>query len=243
MSALAKCKGQPGCPSISTPVIFSIGGYLYSLEPWSWLESQSTAESMAAEVAVWDTKYGADGIDLDIETGAGNSQTAGNNLVAFAKKVRELNPKLLITQPVFGYPQVTAENTMVNNGFTKNGQTNNLIDSIGIMEYSGLTSLQYVEDYGNATNEWDGFPITVNVPYDRILAGIEGSASSSTIQQMAQDVNQEEIGGFIVWFGSVKDMTRGGKMAFSYNGGDDATKTMSSNGDAWQKAKNTMAGC
>ena len=239
MAALAKCKGSPGCPAASTPVIFSIGGYSYSLKSWPWLESQSAAEAMAAEVASWDTKYGADGIDLDIESGpSGNSQSQANNLVAFAKKLRELNPKLLITQPVFGYPQVTAENTMVNNGWTKNGQSNDLIDSIGIMVYSGLNSLQYVKDYGNATSEWDGFPIQVDVPYPKILAGIQGSAGDSVIEEMANSVVSEGIGGFMVWFASVKDMTRGGVDAFSY-GAMDASKVKSA---AWATALKTMTG-
>ena len=52
MAALAKCKGQPGCPLISTKVIFSIGGYAYSSRGVPWLQSQSAAESMAAKVAV-----------------------------------------------------------------------------------------------------------------------------------------------------------------------------------------------
>ena len=52
MANLAKCKGNPGCPPKSTPVIFSIGGEAYSNKQWSWLETQSAAESMAAEVAV-----------------------------------------------------------------------------------------------------------------------------------------------------------------------------------------------
>eukprot|EP00487_Bulimina_marginata_P001097 TRINITY_DN12290_c0_g1_i1.p1 TRINITY_DN12290_c0_g1~~TRINITY_DN12290_c0_g1_i1.p1 ORF type:complete len:110 (+),score=10.34 TRINITY_DN12290_c0_g1_i1:182-511(+) len=102
----------------------------------------------------------ADGIDLDIE-----EQQEAHNLQpiisGFCQEIEAVNPKLLITQPVYGYPQVTAENTMVNQGFTKNGGTNNLIDSVGIMVYNGLGSLQYVKDYGNGTSQWDGFPIQV----------------------------------------------------------------------------------
>eukprot|EP00483_Globobulimina_turgida_P012447 UN12470 len=210
MANLAKCKGQSGCPSSSTPVIFSIGGESYSNRAWSWLSSQSAAESMAEEVAQWSSKYGADGIDLDIEGSAGGSQSAANNLVAFAKKLRSLNPKMLITQPVYGYPQITAENTMVNQGFTASGGYNNLIDSVGIMVYSDLNSLTYVKDYGNATSEWDGFPITVNVPYSRILTGIQGAASSSTIQSMANSIVQQRLGGFMVWFAFIMDKTNGG---------------------------------
>ena len=52
MANLAKCKGQSGCPNASVPVLFSIGGEAYSTKEWPWLESQSAAESMAAEVAV-----------------------------------------------------------------------------------------------------------------------------------------------------------------------------------------------
>ena len=141
---------------------------------------------------------------------------------------------------VIGYPQITAENTMVNEGFTKNGGTNDLIDSVGLMVYNGLESLQYVKDYGNATSEWDGFPITVNVPYANILPGVQGSASSSVIGQMASSVKSEGLGGFMVWFASVMDKTRG-KNAFAY-GSMDATKTMSSNGAAWAAAIKTMSG-
>eukprot|EP01084_Bolivina_argentea_P051239 94253_1 len=95
MASLAKCKGKAGCPPVTTPVIFSIGGEAYSHSTWSWLESTSAAEAMAVEVATWDTKYGADGVDLDIESPAGNTQISGQSLVAFAKKLRSLNPDLI----------------------------------------------------------------------------------------------------------------------------------------------------
>ena len=164
---------------------------------------------------------------MDIEGPAGNSKTQADNLVLFAKKLRQLNSKMIITQPVYGYPQVTAENEMVNEGFTKDGQSNDLVDSVGLMVYSGLTSLQYVRNYGN-----------MNVPYDRILPGIEGSASASVIQKMAESVKAQQLGGFMVWFASVMDKTRG-ENAFAY-GSMDATKSMASNGDAWAKAMGTM---
>eukprot|EP01084_Bolivina_argentea_P229092 386738_1 len=240
MSNLAKCKGKPGCPPTNTPVIFSIGGESYSNKQWPWLASQSAAESMAAEVAQWDTKYGADGIDLDIETGAGNSQASGDNLVAFAKKLRSLNPNMIITQPVYGFPQVTAENTMVNQGFTKDSKSLGLIDSIGIMEYNGVESLQYVKDYGNATSEWQGFPITVNVPYSDILAGINGNAGSSAIMQMANSIVSQGLGGMMIWLSSVWDATRN-QAAFTYGGGAmDATKTNTTTGSAWAQALKYM---
>ena len=49
-------------------------GYAYSLapNPWAWLTSQEAAEAMAEEVATWRELYNVDGIDLDIEAGAGD---------------------------------------------------------------------------------------------------------------------------------------------------------------------------
>jgi hypothetical protein len=51
-----------------------IGGYVYSLKenPWEWLTSKEAAESMAERVAEWPNKYNCDGINLDLEDGAGN---------------------------------------------------------------------------------------------------------------------------------------------------------------------------
>ena len=127
---------------------------------------------------------------------------------------------------------------MVNQGFTKDGNSLGLVDSVGLMVYNGLESLQYVKDYGNATSEWIGFPITVDVPYKDILCGIQGSAASSTIQQMANDIVSEGLGGMMVWFASVYDATRD-KPAFAY-GSMDATKYNTTTGTAWAKAMKTM---
>eukprot|EP00486_Rosalina_sp_Unknown_P001628 CAMPEP_0201565370 /NCGR_PEP_ID=MMETSP0190_2-20130828/4449_1 /ASSEMBLY_ACC=CAM_ASM_000263 /TAXON_ID=37353 /ORGANISM="Rosalina sp." /LENGTH=317 /DNA_ID=CAMNT_0047982767 /DNA_START=25 /DNA_END=978 /DNA_ORIENTATION=+ len=240
MANLAKCKGQTGCPTNDTKVIFSVGGEAYSKHAWSWLKNTSTAEAMAAEVASWDTKYGADGIDLDIEGAAGNAANAGPHLQHFADKLKELNPDFLITQPVYGYPQIGAENWMVNHGYAKNGSewvSNGMIDSIGIMEYNDLESLQYVKDYADATNEWQGFPIHVDVPKKYILPGIQGNAGAGTIQSMANDVNSQKLGGFMVWFASVYDKTRN-KPALSY-GNMDASHAKSTE---WAKALATMLG-
>jgi hypothetical protein len=86
------------------------GGYSYSqgsYNPWPWLTSRSAAEDMAAQVAQWPSKYGCDGIDLDIETGAGDTAEAGPNLVAFVARLKALRPDIHVSQPVFGYPQVS----------------------------------------------------------------------------------------------------------------------------------------
>ena len=71
---------------------FNISGYAYSLapNPWAWLTSQEAAEAMAEEVATWRELYNIDGIDLDIEAGAGD------------RKVRNMRKNLLFT--LFSWP-------------------------------------------------------------------------------------------------------------------------------------------
>jgi len=236
-SNLAKCQGQSGCPTNEQLIIFSIGGASYSDSPWPWLATQSAAESMAIEVSTWPSKYNCDGVDLDIEGTAGGTNTAGDNLIAFAKKLKSINSDIIITQPVYGYPQIDAEIDIVNAAWTTNGQSNGILDSIGIMVYQDLESLQYVKDYANATSEWQGFPITVDVPTQSILTGIQGTATSA-IMEMANDVISENLGGMMVWFGSVYDETHG-KNAFSY-GSDDATSMQSQTGQDWIDALQLM---
>ena len=70
--------------------IFLVGGYAYSskIKPWHWLESREAAEAMAERVATWPQKYGIDGIDLDLEDGAGDTPKAGPNMIHFVKKLR-----------------------------------------------------------------------------------------------------------------------------------------------------------
>jgi chitinase len=81
-------------------------GYSQKYNPWTWLTSQKSAEAMAVEVAKWPSLYGCDGIDLDIENGAGEQQAAGPNMMFFIKKLRQLVPKIIISQPTYGFPQV-----------------------------------------------------------------------------------------------------------------------------------------
>ena len=71
-----------------TLVIFAIGGYAYSLapNPWAWLTSQEAAERMAEEVATWRDLYNIDGIDLDIEAGAGDQEVINKAAAADAFK-------------------------------------------------------------------------------------------------------------------------------------------------------------
>ena len=90
------------------PCVCLIGGYAYSVQinPWPWLTSKGAAEAMAEKVAEWPELYGCDGIDLDIEDGAGDAKGAGPNMIHFIRKLRELNPKMIIGQPTYGFPAV-----------------------------------------------------------------------------------------------------------------------------------------
>ena len=114
---LARSRGsdKPGSVPKDTVIMFAIGGYAYSIKPnpWHWLESKEAAEKMAEKVAKWPEIYGIDGIDLDLEEGAGAHKKAGVNMVHFIKKLRTLVPKIIISQPVYGYPQVNSFSGLV----------------------------------------------------------------------------------------------------------------------------------
>ena len=43
---------------------------------------------MAERVAEWPERYGIDGIDLDLEDGAGDTPKAGPNMIHFVRKLR-----------------------------------------------------------------------------------------------------------------------------------------------------------
>lgn len=233
---LAKCRGQSGCPTQDQRVIFSFGGESYSNSVWPWLASQSAAESMAQTVSQWPSQYGCDGIDIDIEGTAGNDPTSATNIMYFVQKLKSLNPNMIITLPVYGFPQVAATDNLVNMAFAP-GNNQTYIDSVGIMVYQDTESLTYVSDYADATSKWYGFPITVDVPSKYILAGLQGSASDSVISEMGSSVLSENLGGLMMWFASVWDDTRNQK-AFTY-GGDDASSAQSSQ---WQNNMNSING-
>ena len=235
MTTLGKCKGQKGCSPSGTLVIFSVGGESYSNQQWPFLATREAAEAMAQHVAQWSALHGADGIDIDIEGTAGSSAQAAANLQAFASKLRQLNPSLIVTLPVYGYPQIAAENQMVNSGFTNasgSWKSTGLVDTVGIMVYQDLEAFQYVKDYANGTGQWDGFPITVNVPTPHIMVGVQGGASPATVKALAAAVVTNKVRGFMVWFASVFDATRN-QSALQYGSFGDASTTKSS---SWAKA-------
>ena len=245
---LANCRGSSGCPSREQLIIFSIGGQVYGEKPWPFLATSEAAQAAAQKVAGWFSTYNIDGIDLDIEGSAGDSTNDASNAIVFVNALKEkLNSARnvtnnIITLPVYGYPQITAENELVNECFDKGGSGGcyGNIDTVGIMVYNDLESLQYVPDYANATNEWQGFPITVDVPSSDIIAGLEGTASSDIINQMAESVVSENLAGIMVWYASVYDTTRN-KVGLQYGGGtSDASTMQNETGQAWAQALKTM---
>jgi len=165
--------------------------------------SQESAEAMAVEVASWFDKYNVDGIDLDIEEGAGSRGEAGPNMIHFVRKLRELKPEAIIGQPTYGYPQVQAEIDVINASWNTDSTSNNLADSVGLMVYEGTESLRYVKNYAQGAEQWEGFPITVNVATKAILLGCKGETSSRDIMTLAEEVVKQDLLGIMVWYASV----------------------------------------
>lgn len=208
---LAATRGSdaPGSVPANTIIMFAIGGYAYSIKPnpWDWLTSKEAAELMAEKVAKWPALYGCDGIDLDLEEGAGAKPEAGKNMVHFIRRLRELQPNIIISQPTYGYPQVQAEIDVINASWDENGDTPEpkLADSIGLMVYEGTQALNYVKNYADGSNRWEGFPIHVNAPTNTILLGAKGQASSRDILKLANAAVDQDLLGIMVWYASVKN--------------------------------------
>ena len=214
---LAASRGTdaPGAVAKDTVIMFAIGGYSYSLKPnpWHWLTSKAKAEEMAVKVAAWPESYGCDGIDLDLEEGAGSNKIAGPNMVHFIRKIREIRaaaglPRMIISQPCYGFPQVQAESDVINAGWDKKQNSLGLIDSIGLMVYNGADSLNYVEKYndGPGLGEWGSwFPIKAAVPKNAILLGAQGNTGAGAVAKLAQQSVEQDLLGIMVWYSSVKN--------------------------------------
>jgi hypothetical protein len=54
---------------------------------------------------------------------------------------------MIITQAVYGYPQIHAQSLATVNSWRADGNSNNLLDSIGIMVYKDTDSLNWVAEY------------------------------------------------------------------------------------------------
>ena len=159
---------------------------------------------MAEIVATWVPDFGIDGIDLDIEQGAGDQWEAGPNLGHFMKRLREIHPDIIISVPTYGFPQVQAEIDVINLSWNVGATSNNYGDSIGIMVYLGSDSLNYVENFAHGSEQFDS-AITVDVPYEAIMLGANGKTTNGPIVDMANEVVRQDLLGIMVWFGSVKN--------------------------------------
>merc|ERR1711935_75441 len=205
---LAKTRGTnvEGAIPSDTVILFAIGGYAYSskIKPWHWLESREAAEAMAERVATWPQKYGIDGIDLDLEDSAGDTPKAGPNMIHFVKKLKKLQPKMIIGQPTYGFPQVKAEIAVINASW-KDKKSTGVADSVGLMVYQGTYALNYVKNYVDASKQWSGFPIKTDVPKNCILLGAKGAAGGSTIRKLADATMKNDYLGIMVWYASVKN--------------------------------------
>ena len=207
--SLAASRGtnKNGAVPADTLIIFAIGGYAYSLDPnpWHWLLSREAAERMAEKVATWPATFGCDGVDLDLEEGAGQHPEAGRNLIHFIRRLKQLQPGLIVSQPAYGYPQVPAETEVINASWDTEGHSNNLADSVGLMVYYSTFALNYVKNYAQGASQWEGFPVTVNVPTNKILLGAHGQTSSADIHLLATETLRQDLLGIMVWYASVKN--------------------------------------
>ena len=78
---------------------------------------------------------------------------------------------LIIGQPTYGYPAVEAANEVINQSWDLEGNLKNVGDSVGIMVYEGTQSLDYVKNFANGADQWEGFPIKVNVNSKAVMLG------------------------------------------------------------------------
>ena len=236
--AASRGKSETGSVPHATKLIASVGGQGYSKSHvWTFLSSPESARAMAATVATWWDDYGVDGIDLDIEWGpAGNNQTQAEHLVIFIAELGSLNPHFIITQPVYGYPQVVAESRVVNSAFGSppSVPSNSSIDRVGIMVYDGDASLQYVNNYCHGTNQ--KVPqVNVNVPPQAILVGIGGGATAQTIASVVSGVVARDLSGMFVWYGSLLDKATG-KAGLQYDRKFDAASWPEAEQRIWKKS-------
>merc|ERR1712183_283261 len=204
--AATRGTGAPGSVPANTVIMFAIGGYAYSIKPnpWHWLTSRAAAEEMAEKVAEWPELYGCDGIDLDLEEGAGSNKIAGPNMVHFVRKLKQLKPNMIVSQPTYGWPQVQAEMDVINASWDSDGKKKNIADSIGLMVYEGTNSLNYIKNY-DISKRWQGHPISAAVPNNAILLGAKGVTSSTAIQELARRCLADDLLGIMVWYASVEN--------------------------------------
>ena len=73
------------------------------------------------------------------------------------------------------------------------------------MKWPSDQSLLYIKNYATGSSQWQGFPISVDVPKDRILLGAKGSTSSRHILKLAKEAVRQDLLGIMVWYCSVQN--------------------------------------
>ena len=245
--ALAKTRGKStkGAVPADTSIIFAIGGQAYSSKPiaWEWLLSKEKAEAMAVEVAKWPAKYGCDGIDLDIEAGIGDKKIVGENMVYFVSKLKQLAPKMVVTQPVYGNPgEVQAPQRLLEASYNKShgldgaAQVFGSVSKVGIMNY--YSAGNFVDTYQNACSKFCSkwmCPVAACIPAKDIVLGLTGAASAEMIASHADDVKARGLGGIMVWYATVMDEATG-EAALKYQGEDASNDQL----EAWTTGLKVM---
>ncbi len=208
MAALAKSRGTSasGAPPAGTVIMFSLGGEYYSEgQTWAFLASVEAAEAMAAQVAQWPQQYGCDGIDIDLETGAGAAWATGVVLAAFVAKIKTLNPQMIVTLPVFGSPSsVLAANAMLTAAYNASTPGNppgalGSLSAVGIMVYEGTDAVQYVPNYVDGCSRCSQYycPLPACVPPADILLGVGGGEAATDILALADAAVAQSLGGIM----------------------------------------------
>ena len=88
-------------------------------------------------------------------------------------------------------------------GWAEVGLYAGLIEIVGLMVYEGTQSLNYVKNYDDATSQWEGFPIIVDVTISDIMLGCKGSARSGDIMTLVGETMSQDLRGVMVWYYSV----------------------------------------
>lgn len=131
---------------------------------------------------------------------------------------------MIISQPTYGYPAIHAEIDLINASWDADGNYYNLADSIGLMVYEGTSSLNYVKNYVNGSDQWEGFPMKIRAPSNTILLGAKGQAGEATISALVDAVIDHDYLGIMIWYVSVKradDGTKGLQYGVTWDGSNE----------------------
>jgi hypothetical protein len=164
-------------------------------------------------------------------------------LAEFVGKLKQLAPKMVVTQPVFGSPaSVPAANRMIEAAYNTTMKKAALgsVSKVGIMVYSGTGSEEWTKYYTNGCSDYCSkwqCTLAACVPMKDMVLGIDGSADAGSITSMGKDVATKQMGGIMVWYASLLDHATG-KPGLLYGNMDASTNKLA----AWASALKAMQG-